>query len=481
MTVRTRIAPSPTGIAHVGTLYTALLNFAYAKKNGGKFILRIEDTDRERYVPGSEQVIFSALRWAGIPHDEGSDIGGPFEPYTQSQRLEKYTQYANQLIENGKAYHCFCSSERLAAMRKTQQEKGELPMYDGLCRKMSQSQSESRAKTEKFVIRLIAPDSGNTSWIDAVRGTITIENKTIDDQVLVKSDGFPTYHLAVVVDDHLMEISHVIRAEEWISSTPKHILLYKAFGFKLPVFAHTPLLRNPDKSKLSKRRNPVSVLWYQEQGFLPEALVNYLCLMGWSHPDGKDIFSLEEFIKLFSLDRVQTSQPIFDLEKLRWLNGSYIRQKSDADLLNLLKPFVPKSAKKQELIGIIALIRDRIKTLNEFSEYADFFFQAPKVDSQILLKQSKLEAEKTGMKLLEYARVLEGLSDTDWKMPNLERAGRQLLDDRWSPKQLFMSVRVALTGKTVSPPLFDSMEILGKAQSIKRLTRAAEILTHNHI
>jgi len=279
-----------------------------------------------------------------------------------------------------------------------------------------------------------------------------------------------------VVDDHLMKISHVIRAEEWISSTPKHILLYKAFGFKLPVFAHTPLLRNPDKSKLSKRRNPVSVLWYQEQGFLPEALVNYLCLMGWSHPDGKDIFSLEEFIKLFSLDRVQTSQPIFDLEKLRWLNGSYIRQKSAADLLRLLKPFVPKTAKKQELIGIIALIRDRIKTLNEFSQLADFFFQAPKIDSQILLKQSKLEAEKTGMKLLEYARVLEGLSDTDWKMPNLERAGRKLLDDRWSPKQLFMSVRVALTGKTVSPPLFDSMEILGKAQSIKRLKHAAKIL-----
>lgn len=474
MPPRTRIAPSPTGIAHVGTIYTALINYAFAEKNKGKFIIRIEDTDRERYVPGSEQVIFSSLNWLGIPHDEGPDVGGPYEPYTQSKRLEIYKKHAQKLVEEDKAYPCFCSPERLAAMRAAQEKAKKPPMYDGRCRTIEKKESHKRARKEKHVIRLKVSKAGSIRWNDLIRGKITFANKTIDDQVLLKSDGFPTYHLAVVVDDHLMRILHVIRGEEWISSTPKHILLYKAFGWEVPKFAHTPLLRNQDRSKLSKRKDPVSVEWFKDHGFLPQALVNFLCLMGWSHPRQKEKFSLEEFVKHFSLKRIKTTQPIFDLEKLSWLNGRYIREMDQAELIKALRPFLPKKARSAKLKQILPLVQKRMHTLTEFSDYADFFFETPEVDSQLLLKQSKKSRQKTKKKISQFTYTLKKIPETEFTSDKIEAKSRNLLDDRWQPKSLFMTIRVALTGRVVSPPLFDTIVILGKKETLKRLEDVAQ-------
>ncbi|TSC53768.1 MAG: glutamyl-tRNA synthetase, partial [Microgenomates group bacterium LiPW_16] len=318
--VRVRIAPSPTGEdLHIGNVYTALINYVFAKQNKGKFIIRIEDTDRTRLVPGAEEKILDSLCWLNLPYDEGPDIGGPYAPYRQSERLPVYQKLAQELIKVGAAYYCFCTHETLEEMRKTQQEKREPPRYDQRCRRLDIKEVKSRLqKGEPHVVRLKVPQAGQTKFNDLIRGEISFENGLLDDQVLLKSDGYPTYHLAVVVDDYLMKISHVIRAEEWISSTPKHILIYKALGWEPPVYAHLPLLRNPDRSKLSKRRNPVWVSWYRKQGYLPEAILNYLALMGWAHPEGKEIFPLEEFIKKFKLEKVQTTGPVFDLTKLEW-------------------------------------------------------------------------------------------------------------------------------------------------------------------
>lgn len=474
MIIRTRIAPSPTGIAHIGTAYIGLINYTFSKANQGKFIIRIEDTDRERYVPGSEKIIFSALNWLGLNHDEGPDISGPHKPYTQSKRLKIYQDHSEKLINKDKAYYCFCSSERLAAMRQSQQKLGKAPMYDGTCRRLPNSEVKTRAKREKYVIRLKTPKSGSTSWQDLIRGKISFENNTIDDQILLKSDGFPTYHLAVVVDDHLMQISHVIRGEEWISSTPKHIILYNAFAWKKPHFAHTPLLRNPDRSKLSKRKNNVSILWYKEQGFLEEALINYLCLMGWSHPQQKEKFPLKEYIEKFSLDRIQTSQPIFDFEKLKWLNGLYIRELNDKELIAKLKPFLPKKASLGTIKKVLPLVRERIHTLAEFNDYTDFFFAKPKYDKQLLIKQSKFRDHEIKSKLIEYSRAIQSLDK--FSLLALENKSRELIDKQWSVKKLFMTIRVAVTGKTISPPLFETIQILGKKETIERLQDVIRIL-----
>ncbi len=469
MTVRTRIAPSPTGIAHIGTAYIGLLNYAFARANSGKFVLRIEDTDRKRYLKGAETVIFAALHWLGLDYDEGPDIGGPFAPYTQSERLKIYKQLAEQLLDQDKAYYCFCSAAKLEEMRKRQQQQGKPPMYDESCRKLDPKNAKKRATTEKHVIRLKVRKEGTTSWNDLIRGKISFENNRIDDQVLLKSDGYPTYHLAVVADDHLMEISHVIRGEEWISSTPKHIMLYQAFGWTPPEFAHTPLLRNPDRSKLSKRRNPVSILWYKEQGYLPEALVNYLCLMGWSHPKGKDKFPLEEFISNFSLDRIKTTAPVFDLGKLQWLNSVYIRDTDERTLLKLLKPYTPKTATQILIRRLLPLVRERIHLLSEFRDQTEFFVAKPKIAQAAILAQSKHSKAETEAKLLEFAKLIGTVPIKRFQATQLEEEARRLTGDNWSPTKLFMTVRLALTGKTATPPLFDIIEILGKKETLERL------------
>ncbi|HHE54163.1 MAG TPA: glutamate--tRNA ligase, partial [Caldithrix abyssi] len=333
--VRVRFAPSPTGYVHVGSLRTALYNYLFARHNKGQFVLRIEDTDRNRYVPGAVENLLETLQWAGLDYDEGPEKGGPYGPYFQSERMEIYSQHVQILLEKDAAYPCFCSEERLSAMREEQAQKNLPIMYDGHCRNIPKEQALERMKNETHVIRLKVPRNGTTIVEDLIRGTVSFENNVIDDQILLKSDGYPTYHLANVVDDHLMKISHVIRGEEWLPSTPKHILLYQAFGWELPQFAHLPLLLNPDRTKLSKRQGDVAVEDYRAKGFLPQALVNFVALLGWNKGDDQEIFSLEELIEYFSLERVNKAGAVFDLKKLEWMNGHYIRNIDEQEYLKI--------------------------------------------------------------------------------------------------------------------------------------------------
>lgn len=466
--VRTRIAPSPTGIAHVGTLYMALFNHAFAKQHNGQFIVRIEDTDRQRFVEGAEEVIFEALRWAGIPIDETVPMQEPYGPYRQSERLPLYKQYAEQLLAEGKAYYCFATAEELKEMREQQQKMGLPPKYDGRYREYPVKEAQRRvAAGEPYVIRLKIP-TGETTWNDLIRGEITISHEQIDDQVILKSDGFPTYHLAVVVDDHLMKISHIIRGEEWISSTPKHILLYQMFGWEVPSFAHMPLLRNPDRSKLSKRKNDVSILSYKEKGFLPEALLNFLMLMGWSHPEKKEIISLDDFQQHFSIDRMQTTGPIFDTEKLKWMNGKYIREVLSSDeLKHRLEPYLPQDFPTDQLDEILPLVLERLETLCDIEELTSFFYREITVDQADLLK--KATPELVQEQLRRTTSALENLEE--WSVEALEQALRLLQEQHdWKKSQYFMMVRVAVTGKKATPPLFETIHVLGKEKTLQRLT-----------
>lgn len=469
ITVRTRIAPSPTGQdLHIGNAYTALINSVVARKNNGMFVVRIEDTDRTRLIEGSEQRILSSLAWLGISHQEGPDIGGPYAPYRQSDRLSLYRSFAEKLIANGHAYYCFCTPERLADMRKKQAEAHKLPMYDGECKKLDVEKAKERVQNgERHVVRLSVPESGETIFTDIIRGEIRFENALIDDQVILKSDGFPTYHLGVVIDDHLMGITHIIRGEEWISSTPKHVLLYSFFGWELPKFAHVSLLRNPDRSKLSKRKNPVWVSDYKKNGFLPEALRNFLANMAWSYPDGRDIFSTDEMVGEFELTQLQTTAPIFDIEKLRWMNGEYIRMKSDDELIDLIRDYYSHTAisfpaeneiATNKLRQIIPLVKERMKTLGEFWPLAGFFFEKPK------------EFEKPS-NIDHVTAAKAALSTCAWDHDAMERAIRGEADRLGlKAREVFMQLRIAVTGKTVGPPLLESLEILGKEETLDRLT-----------
>lgn len=469
MTVRTRIAPSPTGIAHLGTAYTAMRNLAIARQNHGQFLIRIEDTDRARYVEGAVDVIFDALNWLGLTNDEGPNVGGPHAPYTQSERLSIYQDHAHQLVKNGKAYYCFCTKERLDQVRADQLAKKELPRYDKFCRHLSSEEAEKRAATEPHVIRLKVPETGVTICQDVVRGAIQFENSGIDDQVLLKTDGYPTYHLGVVVDDHLMQITHIIRGEEWLSSTPKHVLIYQAFGWELPIFAHLPVIRNKDHSKMSKRKNDVSILSHRDKGYLPEAINNFLALMGWSHPDKKEIFDLDEFLRLFTLERITLTAPVYDIEKLNWLNGQYIRALSDDELTKRLSPFIPADCPPGMVDPILPLIKERLVTLRDFESLTDFFYRDIIVNSAVLTKKSTPEEVKGQ---LEATRtVLEGIDDKSWSHENLEDKVRSLAVEKgWKPSQFFMMLRVAVTSKTATPPLFETIEVLGRAKTLARLS-----------
>ncbi|MCH2334973.1 MAG: glutamate--tRNA ligase, partial [Pseudomonadales bacterium] len=370
MTVRTRVAPSPTGDPHLGTAYMALFNCAFAKKHGGQFVLRIEDTDQARSTTESEQVIFDALRWMGLEWDEGPDIGGPYGPYRQSDRLDHYTKHAAELVEGGHAFHCFCSKERLAELRRAQQSAGETPRYDGHCIGMDESDKARRVESgEVHVIRLRVPDDGECTFEDGLRGAITIPWQQVDMQVLVKSDGFPTYHLAVVVDDHQMDITHVLRGEEWISSVPKHVLLYQYFGWDMPSHYHLPLLRNSDQTKMSKRRNPTSINYYQRCGYLPEALLNYLALMGWSMPDEREIFGFDEMVEVLDVDRMSTGAPVFDTEKLNWLNGQYIRGMSSSAFMDRVADW---AVNRERLAELVPLIQERTERFIDLLPQVDY-------------------------------------------------------------------------------------------------------------
>ena len=462
--VRTRIVPSPTGAdVHVGSVATALMNYAWAKKNKGQFVIRIEDTDRTRIVEGGEAQMLSTLKRIGLIADESPEVGGPYAPYRQSERLNIYKKYAEELVVKGKAYYCICTQERLAKMRSEQQAKKQVPKYDRLCL-AHQKEIISKIKSEgvRHVIRLLIPE-GQIKFNDAVRGEIIIDAKNIDDQVILKSDGFPTYHLGVVVDDHLMKITHIIRGEEWLPSTPKHVILYQAFGWDLPTFVHISLLRNPDKSKLSKRKNPVWTSYYLDQGILPEALLNYLALMGWSHPEGKDIFSLDEYIKVFDIKDIQTSSPIFDPVKLEWMNGMYIRKYPVLSIKYKVLEFYKDKKLDEKLVEkTIPLIQDRIKKLSDYLTLCEFFFKTPK-KYEVDLSNKKEFFEKVYSELEKV---------TDWKAlvigESLINLAKKL---EIKNSQFFMDIRLVITGKKISPPLNESMEILGKEECLKRLTR----------
>jgi glutamyl-tRNA synthetase len=479
MAVRTRIAPSPTGDPHVGTAYVALFNYAWARKNGGQFVLRIEDTDRERSNPASERVIFEALHWLGLSWDEGPDVGGPCGPYRQSERFEIYCEYAERLLASRGAYPCFCTRERLEALREAQRKAkvAHALGYDGHCRTIPPAEAaRRRAAGEPHVMRLAMPREGETVVADLLRGELRFDNTLVDDQVLIKSDGYPTYHLANVVDDHLMEITHVIRAEEWISSLPKHAQLYRAFGWEEPVFCHLPLLRNTDKSKISKRKNPVSLNYYRRAGYLPEALLNFLALQGWAIAEDREEFTLEEFIASFELSKVTLGGPVFDLEKLTWMNGKYIRALTVPQLLERLRGDLLSDA---YLLKVLTLAHERIEKLEDFFEYARFFFVGEIEFDEAA--RAKLVAKKRTPG--ETAQALENLLEEsldqllDWDPVRLEETIRAFCEaSGWKTSELFMPVRVAITGKAATPPLFETMAVLGKELCRRRLRRAAETL-----
>jgi len=470
ITVKTRVAPSPTGAPHVGTAYIALFSYAFAKKHGGKFLLRIEDTDQSRLVKGAEQQILEALEWLGLRWDEG--------PFKQSQRLPIYKKYTEELVEKGTAYYCFCTEARLEDLRKKLQEGGLAPRYDGLCRRLDKEEAKKRINKEEHVIRLAVPHEGVTHFNDLIRGEINFENSLLDDQVLLKSDGFPTYHLAVVVDDHLMEITHVLRAEDWISSTPKHLLLYEAFGWEPPVFGHLPLLRETDRSKLSKRHGSVGILEFKEEGYLPEALLNFLALLGWSHPQGKELFPLDEFIANLDLARISPTGPVFDREKLDWMNGEYIRAMETKilaeRLVNYLKKYRGLEVDQAFLVKIVPLARERIKKLGEFEELAGFFFKDIAWSKEMFFQKGE-----TGESSKERLAVVKDFFSKEpvWEAQVLEEKVRGLAKEHaWETPKLFMLLRVAVTGQTVSPPLFESMEILGKEKVLARLEKSLELV-----
>jgi len=475
--VRTRIAPSPTGDPHVGTAYVALFNFALARQSGGQFVLRIEDTDRERSTTASEAMIFDALRWLGLDWDEGPDVGGPFGPYRQSERSEIYTLHAEMLVESGHAYPCFCTRERLDELRAEQKAAKGRFGYDGRCRGIDRTEAaERRSAGEEHVIRLAMPQDGEIVVSDLLRGEVSFDAAQIDDQVLVKSDGYPTYHLANVVDDHLMGITHVIRAEEWISSLPKHVRLYEAFDWEQPVFCHLPLLRNADKSKISKRKNPVSLNHYRRAGFLPEAMLNYLALMGWAMPDEREEFSLAEFVEAFRLADISLGGPVFDLTKLTWLNGKHIRELDPAGILTRLRDGVLDD---EYLLKVLPLAHERIETLADFFAYAGFFFTGA-VDYDDAARAKMVVRDRTPAETAKLFRLLleEALDPIlDWSVDEVERALRGFCDGHdLEPKELFMPVRVAVTGRAATPPLFDTMAVLGKELCRWRLRTAIDVL-----
>jgi glutamyl-tRNA synthetase len=474
--IRVRIAPSPTGDPHVGTAYIGLLNYIYARQRGGKFVLRIEDTDRTRFVPTSEQMIFDSLRWLGLTWDEGPDVGGPHGPYRQSERTEIYRQYADILIANGTAYRCFCTAEELEAVRKQQTAAKLPPRYPGTCRNLSKDQiAANLAEKKSFVIRLAVPPhntdtTASTTFRDELRGDITFDHNNVDDQVLMKSDGYPTYHLANVVDDHLMQITDVIRAEEWISSTPKHVLLYKAFGWRQPRFWHMPLLRNIDKSKISKRKNPVSLIYYQQAGFLPEAIINFLGLMGGGMPadinNGTEQFTLDEMVEHFVFTNIRLGGPVFDLTKLKWLNGEYLRKLSPEQFYAELRSTVLSD---DYLRHIAPLIQTRIETLGQFGDLTTFFFRDDVLPTQEVFLPKKRTLEETIAFATDQLATLEA---TDWTHEALEPALKKLGEEKsWSVKENFMLLRAIITGSTMSPPLLESMVVFGKARSLDRVRR----------
>lgn len=475
---RVRFAPSPTGFLHVGGLRTALFNFLFARNSGGKFILRIEDTDRARYVEGAIENLISTLKWAGLEYDEGPGRDGEYGPYVQSERTHIYKEHIDLLIQCKAAYRCFCTPERLETMRKDLEKKKLQPKYDRTCLRLSEREiNDNLAAGKPYVVRMRVPDDVHVKFSDIVRGDIEFMSERVDDQVLLKSDGFPTYHLANVVDDHLMRISHVIRGEEWLSSTPKHVLLYQAFGWEMPKFAHLPLLLNPDKSKLSKRQGDVAVEDYRNKGYLKEALVNFVALLGWNPGDDREIFSLEELEEEFSLEKVNKPGAVFNVEKLNWLNFQHLRRKPDDEVLSMLKEHLSKLSidyskfGDRYLLDVIAAMRERVTFIKDFTEKSPYFFTAPKeYDPSVVKKRWTLQS----------AGYLKALRD---EFSKLGKPGKKDFEDALHRTaeslgvgngELIHPLRLAVSGMGEGPGLFDIVHIIGKEETIQRINSAIE-------
>ena len=505
--IRVRFAPSPTGYLHIGSLRTVLYDYLFAKSSGGTFILRIEDTDRKRYVEGAVEKLIESLTWAGIKWDEGVYVdsqnkndqkeyesssypgiieSGNFGPYVQSERLELYMKYANDLVAQGKAYYCFCEPQRLEEMREQQQKEKQAPKYDRYClHNLTPEQINQKLKENcPWTIRFKVPKDEIVEFEDMVYGKISVNSNNVDDQILIKSDGFPTYHLAVVVDDHLMEITHITRGDEWIASTPKHVLLYKALGWDIPKFGHMPLLVNPDKKKLSKRQGDVSVDDYISKGYLKEALINFIALLGWNPGKGstQEIFSLEELERQFDFSHVHKAGAVFDLKKLDWINGQYIKKLTDVELLGNALPFFEKkdffvnaAADKKTpnyLQKVLTVEKERLTKFSDVGEDNKFFFESVSCQKESL--RWKTNTDEQTVESLENARnVLSQISENDWTKENIETKLLEAAGDKRG--DLLWPLRTALTAAQKSPSPFEVAWVLGKEESIKRISNALNL------
>lgn len=474
MTVRTRIAPSPTGDPHLGTAYVALFNYCFARKHGGQFILRIEDTDQERSNRRSEEMILESLRWLGLHWDEGPDVGGPHGPYRQSERGPIYREHVAILLDAGHAFRCFCTPERLEELRQ-QQRAQNLPLgYDGRCLAIPADEAARRAAAgEPFVVRMKVPREGECVVHDCLRGEIVFDYAQVDMQVLLKADGLPTYHLANVVDDHLMGVTHIIRGEEWISSAPKHLLLYSYFGWTAPELCHLPLLRNPDRSKLSKRKNPTSLRFFERMGYLPEAMLNFLGLMAWSMPDGEEKFTLEDMVRNFDLQRISLGGPVFDMTKLSWLNGRWIRENLDID--EFARRVQAWALNRDYLMAIAPLTQQRVERLSDLGPLTAFFFSGLLDPTPESLVAGKLDAGRIRTAFDAMLARIDAM--TVWSRDAVEAELRGVADELGLKlREMLKPLYVAITGRPAGVPLFDAMAILGKDISRARIRQARDAL-----
>ena len=480
---RVRFAPSPTGRFHIGGARTALYDFLLARQTGGQFILRIEDTDRKRFVPGAEDEIMESLKWLGLDWDEGPDVGGPYGPYRQSERTDIYQQYANNLVTRDHGYYCFCSPERLSQVRQRQQKLKQPPRYDGLCRRLNVDEAKARiADGESYVIRFKTPHEGSTTAIDLLRGPITVENSTLDDYILLKSDGLPVYHLAAMVDDYLMKITHVFRGSEWLPTFPLHVLIYEALDWEQPIWVHLSIFLNPSgKGKMSKRDAGVKeiyVLDLKQMGYLPEGLLNWIALMGWSYDDHTEFFSLEELIEKFSLQKLHPSPAAVDYKKLDHFNGNHIRSLTTDELVDQLRPCFEEEGfiiDEEVLQQITPLVQTRIRTLVEAVEIAGFFFRGAAEPEPSELIGKKMTIDESNEALRRSYQVIEGFPTLE--VESLEEALRALAkENNLTAGQLFGILRIAVTGQRISTPLIESMVVIGKGEVLNRVGHALEIL-----
>lgn len=486
MSVRVRFAPSPTGFVHIGSLRTALYNYLFAKKMGGEYILRVEDTDQTRLVDGAIENMLNAMKWAGVNHSEGvmlDDNGnitqvGQNGPYIQSERLDIYKEYIKELLDAGKAYYCFCTKDRLDIVREKQKEAGETPRYDGHCRDLTQEEIDAKiAAGEPYVIRLKLPENHVIKFTDLVRGETEFNTNDLDDQVLIKTDGFPTYHFAVVVDDHLMKITHVIRGEEWVSSTPKHVYLYEAFGWEAPTFVHLPNILNKEKKKLSKRHGDVAVEDFKKKGYLPEGLVNYVALVGWSPEDNQEIFSMEELESTFSVERVSKSGGVFDTEKLNWVNQHYVKDADNVFLTDLAIPFLIESGfiteeeattKQDFIVGMVSVLKEKLQYVKEITDHASIFFgNTVELETEECREFLNLEHIPTLVNALAEKMEKAEVVDEDFVKAMFKEIQKE---HGIKGKNLFMGSRITLTGQMHGPDLPKTMEVLGKGVCLNRIS-----------